>query len=139
MINKINTITFEMPDGSFDTPTGLKFLILTEGEGGGVIEGQKVKVGYRGYFGAEADNGMANKTFDQTVSPDSFEFVVGSGQVIAGWDQALCGMKKGETRRITIPPHLGYGDRPPPSIRRAGRSQNIYFDITLIDFWNEDE
>eukprot|EP01119_Soliformovum_irregulare_P005635 TRINITY_DN17394_c0_g1_i1.p1 TRINITY_DN17394_c0_g1~~TRINITY_DN17394_c0_g1_i1.p1 ORF type:complete len:141 (+),score=36.58 TRINITY_DN17394_c0_g1_i1:29-451(+) len=66
------------------------------------------------YTGTLQDGTKFDSSLDRG---DPFSFRLGSGQVIKGWDQGLNGMCVGEKRRLTIPSHLGYGDRgSPPTI-----------------------
>ncbi|GAA5163046.1 FKBP-type peptidyl-prolyl cis-trans isomerase [Ornithinimicrobium tianjinense] len=58
-------------------------------------------------------------------------FTVGVGQVIQGWDQGLLGMKVGGRRKITIPPHLGYGDRGAGAAIKGG--ETLIFVVDLVD------
>ncbi|WP_310490144.1 FKBP-type peptidyl-prolyl cis-trans isomerase [Chamaesiphon sp. VAR_69_metabat_338] len=85
------------------TPSGLKYTVLKAGKGATAKPGQKVFVHYTGTL----TNG---KKFDSSRDRNEpFSFIVGQGQVIAGWDEALSTMKVGERRKLTIPPKLGYG------------------------------
>ena len=78
---------------------------LTVGEGATAAAGQSVSVHYTGWL----TNGQK---FDSSVDRnDPFEFNLGRGQVIAGWDQGVAGMQVGGKRKLTIPPELGYGER----------------------------
>jgi peptidylprolyl isomerase len=61
--------------------------------------------------GAEATAGSAVSVHYVGVAHSSGEFRLGTGQVIAGWDQGITGMKVGGRRQLVIPAHLGYGDR----------------------------
>ena len=67
-------------------------------------DGDKIKVNYKGTL--ESDGSQFDSSYDRGVP---FEFTLGAGQVIAGWDQGLVGMCIGEGRKLTIPPTLGYG------------------------------
>ena len=83
----------------------LKIEELTEGTGASPKRGQTVKVHYTGWL----TNG---KKFDSSVDRgEPFEFQIGVGQVIQGWDQGVMTMKIGGKRKLTIPPELGYGAR----------------------------
>jgi FKBP-type peptidyl-prolyl cis-trans isomerase len=73
------------------------------GDGAEAKAGQRVSVHYTGWL----TNG---KKFDSSKDRGRpFEFVLGAGQVIKGWDEGVAGMKIGGTRKLTIPPELGYG------------------------------
>ena len=78
---------------------------LTVGEGATATPGQSVSVHYTGWL----TNGQK---FDSSVDRnDPFEFNLGRGQVIPGWDQGVAGMQVGGKRKLTIPPELAYGSR----------------------------
>jgi FKBP-type peptidyl-prolyl cis-trans isomerase FkpA len=87
------------------TDSGLKFEDTAVGNGAVATAGQTVSVHYTGWL----ENGTK---FDSSKDRDEpFEFKLGAGRVIRGWDEGVAGMKVGGVRRLTIPPHLGYGDR----------------------------
>jgi FKBP-type peptidyl-prolyl cis-trans isomerase len=78
---------------------------LTVGNGPTAAAGQSVSVHYTGWL----TNGQK---FDSSVDRnDPFEFNLGRGQVIPGWDQGVAGMQVGGKRKLTIPPELAYGAR----------------------------
>ena len=81
----------------------LKTEILTEGSGDAVVKaGDTVTVDYTGVLEDGAQ-------FDSSIGRAPFSFVVGTGQVIQGWDEGLVGMKVDEERKLTIPSEMGYG------------------------------
>lgn len=86
------------------TPSGLQYEDLADGEGATATGGRYVTVHYTGWLAGGAK-------FDSSVDRgDPFGFNLGRGEVIAGWDEGVQGMKVGGRRRLTIPPELGYGD-----------------------------
>ena len=96
------------------TSSGLKITELSLGNGQEATPGKKVSVNYKG----ELDNG---KEFDSSYGRGPFEFSLGAGMVIKGWDEGVAGMKVGGKRKLVIPPELGYGSRgigpiPPNSV-----------------------
>lgn len=76
---------------------------LQVGTGAEAVRGKRVEVHYTGWL----TNGTVFDTSKKRGSP--FGFKLGAGQVIAGWDEGVAGMKVGGKRKLTIPPHLGYG------------------------------
>jgi FKBP-type peptidyl-prolyl cis-trans isomerase len=86
------------------TPDGLEYWDIKTGDGAVATKGQTVTVHYTGWLAA---NG---KKFDSSVDRNEpFEFPLGEGQVIKGWDEGVAGMKVGGKRQLCIPPSLGYG------------------------------
>jgi FKBP-type peptidyl-prolyl cis-trans isomerase len=78
---------------------------LVVGNGATASAGQTVSVHYTGWL---TDGKKIDSSVDRN---DPFEFRLGAGQVIAGWDQGVAGMQIGGKRKLTIPPELGYGAR----------------------------
>jgi FKBP-type peptidyl-prolyl cis-trans isomerase FkpA len=90
---------------SVTTASGLVYEEITVGAGAEAASGQRVTVHYTGWL----TNGTK---FDSSKDRDDpFEFHLGQGQVIAGCDEGVAGMKVGGKRKLTIPPALGYGAR----------------------------
>src|SRR6476469_4171525 len=78
---------------------------MTVGTGAVATAGQRVSVHYTGWL----TNGTKFDSSKDRCKP--FQFKLGAGEVIQGWDQGVAGMKIGGKRKLTIPPELGYGAR----------------------------
>jgi peptidylprolyl isomerase len=106
------------------TASGLKYIDMVEGTGATPQKGQTVVVHYTGTL----ENG--NK-FDSSVDRGKpYEFRLGEGAVIKGWDEGLASMKVGGKRKLIIPPVLGYGQRgSPPNIPP---NSILLFDVELL-------
>jgi FKBP-type peptidyl-prolyl cis-trans isomerase len=105
--------------------TGLKYAILKEGKGEEAKKGHTVSVHYTGWL---QDGG---KKFDSSVDRGQpFQFPLGAGRVIAGWDEGVQGMKVGEKRQLVIPAKLGYGDRGAGGVIPGGAT--LIFDVELL-------
>jgi len=87
------------------TPSGLVYEDLSAGEGEAAVAGQQVSVHYTGWL---TDGTKFDSSKDRN---DPFDFPLGAGHVIRGWDEGVQGMKIGGVRKLTIPPQLGYGAR----------------------------
>ena len=82
---------------------------LRVGAGADAVVGRAMTVHYTGWFyNASAPEGKGVQ-FDSSVGSTPFTFTLGAGQVIAGWDQGVQGMKVGGIRRLIVPPSLAYG------------------------------
>jgi FKBP-type peptidyl-prolyl cis-trans isomerase len=90
---------------STKTASGLEIEEVVVGDGASATTGQKVTVHYTGWL---TDGGKFDSSKDRNAP---FVFSLGRGQVISGWDEGVQGMKVGGTRKLTIPPALGYGTR----------------------------
>ena len=106
-------------------PTELEVTDVTTGEGAEAVAGKTVHVHYVGVAHSTGEE------FDASYNRgDPLSFRVGVGQVIAGWDQGVAGMKVGGRRRITIPPHLGYGDAGAGGVIKGG--ETLVFVVDLL-------
>jgi FKBP-type peptidyl-prolyl cis-trans isomerase len=96
------------------------------GDGPSPTQGQTVVVHYTGWL-------TDGKKFDSSVDRDvPFEFQIGVGQVIKGWDEGVLTMKVGGKRKLTIPPELAYGDRDVGEGLIPARS-TLIFEVELLD------
>jgi FKBP-type peptidyl-prolyl cis-trans isomerase FkpA len=96
------------PSVGLDVPFSTEDLIV--GTGQEAMNDDTLSVGYTGWLydpNAAENKGME---FDSRPATNPFQFVLGAGRVIAGWDQGVLGMRVGGLRRLVIPPELGYGD-----------------------------
>ncbi len=94
------------------TPSGLQYEDTVPGSGATACSGDSVTVHYTGWlYDAAAPQGRGRKFDSSKDRNDPFEFGLGGGQVIRGWDEGVQGMQVGGTRVLVIPPALGYGAR----------------------------
>jgi len=82
---------------------------LVVGTGAAVGNGDAVAVHYTGWLYDASAFEQKGTMFDTTAGSAPYTFVLGTGQVIAGWDQGIAGMRVGGIRRLVIPPNLAYG------------------------------
>lgn len=111
-------------DAEVVTSSELRFSDVTCGEGDAAARGDSVTVHYTGTL----ENG---EEFDSSVGGDPFQFKIGAGDVIAGWEEGVVGMQVGGTRTLTIPPDLGYGTSGYPPVIPPDATLN--FEIELLE------
>lgn len=112
---------------TMDLGDGLKYIQIKKGKGISIQKNHKVSINYTGYF-------LDGKIFDSSVGKEStkpFDFVVGRGFVIKGWDLGLVGRQRGELGKLIIPYELAYGkEGRVPSIPAEA---DLIFDIEILD------
>ncbi len=106
-------------------PDTLEIEELVVGTGDEAVPGSTVTVHYVGV--AWSDGGEFDSSWDRG---EYFSFGLGAGQVISGWDQGVVGMRTGGRRRLSIPPHLGYGSRGAGGV--IGPNETLVFVVDLI-------
>jgi FKBP-type peptidyl-prolyl cis-trans isomerase len=121
----LSTLT-SMAGDTLQTKSGLRYLVLKEGSGEQAYANRMVKVNYVGTF----ENG---DTFDVSA-PEGFEFALGRGNVIKGWDEGVRLMKEGDKFLFFIPFSLAYGKKGIPDV--IPPSSNLIFEIELLEVNN---
>ena len=114
-----------MPANPQKTPSGLQYSIDRPGTGAQPQRGQTVSVHYTGWL----TNGTKFDSSRDRNEP--FQFPLGQGSVIKGWDEGVAAMKIGEIRTLVIPPALGYGDRGAGGV--IPPNATLIFDVELIE------
>jgi peptidylprolyl isomerase len=105
------------------TPSGLKYVDKKVGTGKEAKKGDRVSVDYTGYF-------KDGTVFDSSVGRKPYDFTLGAGRVIKGWDEGIAGMKEGGKRKLIIPYPLAYGEVGyPPGIPPR---TDLTFDLELV-------
>lgn len=112
------------PDDLRTTGSGLKLADVEVGTGATAEAGRTVVVHYTGRL-------TDGETFDSSRRRDQpFAFTLGGGEVIAGWDEGVAGMRVGGKRVLVIPPALGYGSRP---VGPIPANSTLMFDVELLE------
>ena len=113
------------PDGP--PPADLEIVDLVDGDGPEATSGSTVRVHYVGVAHSTGEE------FDASYNRGApLEFRLGVGQVIAGWDTGVQGMKVGGRRQLVIPPHLGYGDRGAGGVIKPGETLIFVCDLVEV-------
>jgi FKBP-type peptidyl-prolyl cis-trans isomerase FkpA len=111
------------------TATGLKYEDTVVGDGAEATKGQTVTVHYTGWLYEDGEHGAK---FDSSKDRrDPFQFVLGAGMVIRGWDEGVAGMKIGGARTLIIPADLGYGSRGAGGV--IPPNATLKFDVELLE------
>ena len=111
------------------TPSGLQFTDSVVGDGDEAASGQFVTVHYTGWLYEDGEQGAK---FDSSRDRnDPFEFSLGAGMVIKGWDEGVAGMKVGGRRKLTIPPDMGYGSRGAGGVIKG--NETLVFVVDLLN------
>lgn len=103
--------------------TALKTQDLRPGKGEAAKDGDTLSMNYKGSL-------LSGEVFDQSYGRGPFEFTLGGGQVIEGWDKGIKGMKVGGKRKLTIPASLGYGEGGSPPKIPGGAT--LVFEVELL-------
>ena len=109
-------------------PDGLKIIDVKVGTGASPKTGQTCVMHYTGWL---YENGAKGSKFDSSVDRNEpFEFAIGTGHVIKGWDEGVATMKVGGKRTLIIPPSLGYGARGAGGV--IPPNATLMFDVDLL-------
>ena len=121
--------------GMMTSATGLMHKINSPGDGATIKNGDVAIMHYTGWLFDETAPENKGAKFDSSVDRgQTFDFTLGAGQVISGWDEGVLGMVVGEKRTLVIPPELGYGARGAGGV--IPPNATLLFDIELVNIGN---
>jgi FKBP-type peptidyl-prolyl cis-trans isomerase FkpA len=114
--------------------TQLQMTDTVTGSGAEARPGRMVRVHYTGWLYDASKADKRGEKFDSSKDHGGqpFDFNLGAQEVIPGWDQGVAGMKVGGTRVLTIPPHLGYGQRGTPG-GPIPPNATLVFEVELVE------
>jgi peptidylprolyl isomerase len=116
----------DFPDGQ--PPEYLDITDITVGDGAEATKGSSVSMHYVGVSFSTGEE------FDASWNRGStFDFELGAGRVIKGWDLGVPGMRVGGRRKLVIPPHLAYGDRSPSPAIKPGETLIFVVDLVAVN------
>lgn len=109
----------------------LQIIDLHPGDGKAAVKGALITTHYTGWLedGSEFDSSWSRGK--------PFQCVIGTGRVIKGWDQGLMGMQVGGVRKLFVPAHLAYGERPMGAHIKP--NSDLYFEIELLEVLTRDD
>lgn len=123
---------------SFEIAPGLTGRTLKNGYGRAAVAGDVVDVHYTGWLYDDTAQDYRGDKFDSSVDRgEQFQFPLGAGRVIKGWDQGVAGMLIGEKRELTISPEMGYGDRGAGNAIPPGAT--LVFEVELFGLTGPDD
>jgi FKBP-type peptidyl-prolyl cis-trans isomerase FkpA len=130
-----STPSTEPKEGAPMADTGITALQMVDtkvGTGAEAVSGRVVRVHYTGWLFDASKADKRGEKFDSSKDRnDPFEFPLGGGQVIPGWDKGFAGMKVGGTRVLTIPPDMGYGARGAGGV--IPPNATLVFEVELLE------
>ena len=130
---RIRSIMFQ-GSGLQTTTSGLQYIVLQQAPANAeqAQKGKLATVHYTGWFKDDSQPDLKGKKFDSSVDRGQpFQFNVGTGMVIKGWDEGVAMMKVGEKRRLIIPGNLAYGERGFPGA--IPPNATLIFDVELLE------
>lgn len=124
----MTSLSAQTQEKTVTTSSGLKINDTQVGTGASPTTGQTCVMHYTGWL---YENGTKGKKFDSSVDRGQpFEFPIGTGRVIKGWDEGVASMKVGGKRTLIIPPELGYGARGAGGV--IPPNATLMFDVELL-------
>ncbi len=130
MVDNVCTGMPKSGNVTFEIVPGLQARVLENGYGRAAMPGDYAEVHYTGWLYDESASDLRGAKFDSSVDRDeAFQFMLGEGRVIKGWDKGVECMLIGEKRELTIAPEMGYGDRGAGGVIPPGAT--LLFEVEL--------
>lgn len=125
---EVSTVAASIPENV----AGLEATMITPGRDHAVASGDEASMHYTGWLYDESAEGGRGKQFDSSRGRGVFEFPLGAGRVIKGWDVGVAGMQIGEVRELKISPEMGYGAAGAGGV--IPPNATLLFEVELVSF-----